>query len=380
MKSFLAIVLGDDENAYECAREVYSVSGERPILISPGRCDALQSSSLFKLTVIPDLEQSSVFKSTLLAVIKRLAESVENIAVIPCTSRLAYLLSEYESWLSSSLCLRIITLDKLIELQSVSSFFKLCKSHSVPHIKSKDLSLSELVCKKNEIEFPITVSIDSAISDKRSVRNEEELCVLISDIAISGYSGNLSLTEQVDEDRYEHLIVNAYCDARSKVRVVGAMRPILKYSQKRSVGEHAVLESVSEVEICNSVADLLEKIGCIGFVSTSVAYSKDRKECMMLELKCRYFSYFGREFILCMYKDAVLGAPFEGREYVKEGFVWRSEAAFVIKREMKRRGISGFERLNALPQRKALALGGDISAARALVLIRELFNKCSMQI
>ena len=81
---FLPIILGSDENAYGNARLFAEAYGVKPLLLCTTQLVPTMHSRLFRIEVIPGFDRPEVFKTALLAILRRESAAAEKLLVIPC--------------------------------------------------------------------------------------------------------------------------------------------------------------------------------------------------------------------------------------------------------------------------------------------------------
>lgn len=398
MKSFKAVILGSDENAYGCAESLYEIGKEKPLVLCARALLATDGSGLLTRRVISDLDSPSVFSKVLLELLPRLKQEYERVLVIPCSDYYAELLINNRPMLSE-------WIDSPINLQSVYSRFStkgafayLCREYGISHPKTEIALPNAFLAQEKERKYPLVLKpansnssdyLHSTVRDRKKAyicQNEDELRVALTSFLLDGYVKNVAVQEYLCGEERTSAVINAYCDKDSNVRVIGVARPLLEYKNPRDIGNYAALTAFSDRKLCDEAAELLQRIGYVGFANFDLKFDESSGRYAFLELNPRQgrSSYWmkcaGGDLMLAMYEDVVLKKPYTGRMYAEEPCLWVNEPMCVIKREMKRRGLEMPPEISKLSAESAFSFKADPSFQRAVTLTKRYLSAFSKEL
>ena len=387
MKKCASVILGADENAYACARGLYTLTGERPIVLCSRPLPPTSHSHILDRRVIPELDNASVFKSVLSETLQTLLVEYEKTVVIPCSDYYAELLICEEELRRKYISNPIVSESIYGRFKTKADFKTLCDELGISHPKTEIIIPSaELSC-KTERSYPLVLKpsnsnsseyLHSGIRNRKKVyicESEQELREALTSFVLDGYNRPAVIQEYIEGDESSYRVINAYCDARSRVRLIGVGVPLIEYRDSSMIGNYAAVRSVKDRALCDMAADILEGIGYVGFANFDVKISPVTGQTMFFELNPRQgrSSYFinaaGGDLMGEMYRDAVLEQPYTGRHYAENEAIWLNEPKAAIARAMRRRGLDA-DAVMELRAVTAMTLSYDISLPRTLTLIK----------
>ena len=388
MKKWTAIILGSDENAYGCARCFYEIDGEKPLLLCSRALVATDHSHILTRRVVADLDSPSVFSAVIYDVLLKAHERAERVIVVPCSDYYTELLINSDPRLLSLIDSPVLDRAVYRRFATKGAFCDLCSELGIAHPKTEIALPSTLLAQKKQRSYPLVLKpansnhtdyLHSDIRDRKKAyicQNEDELYLALESFVTDGYVRSVAVQEYIEGEESTSAVINAYCDRSSRVRLIGVASPLLEYKNPRDIGNYAALTSFSDREICDCAADLLERIGYVGFANFDLKYDKRRSGYVFLELNPRQgrSSYWmrcaGGDLMLEAYRDVVLGEAYKGRRYAEKPCLWVNEPLPLIKREMKRRGLPDADILTRLPAENAFGLPFDMSVPRAVALTK----------
>ncbi len=385
MRDFLPIILGSDENAYACARMFYEINGERSLVFCSKGLVQTSFSGILLRYVIEDFDTPSIFKAVLTTALPKLKNHAKKLLLIPCSDYYSALAIWGREWLSEYISNAIIPSYLYDKIKDKIAFKNLCEGMGISHPQTEITLPSAILSKSTARKFPLVCKPANSNSfeylhgegERKKVyfcEDETELTDAARILVESGYNNAVVLQEYIGGGEKYSRVVNAYCDKNSRVRLIGAGEPLLEYKSDRLIGNYAAIKCVKDRALCDEAADILEKIGYVGFANFDVKINPENGKYYFLELNPRQgrSSYFirvaGENLMGQMYEDIVLEKPYEGRRYAEGGGVWINEPIGVIKREMKRHGLDADG--DIWLGKTALDVGFDFSLPRAISLIK----------
>lgn len=386
VREFIPIILGSDENAYACARMFYEISKEKSLVFCAKALPQTAHSGILSRFVIEDFDSPLVFRSVMNNVLSRLQLKAKKLLIIPCSDYYAELVIRNRALISKYASSPIIRPELYEKICDKISFCELCESYGISHPKT-EIALPYTILAQNKTrQFPLVLKpansnsfeyLHSEFNGKKKVyicTNESELASALKGFIKTGYNKPVVLQEYIRGGESLSRVVNAYCDTQGRVRLIGAGIPLLEYKNDREIGNYAAIRTVFDRKLCDEAADILERLGYVGFANFDVKIDKKTGRYVFLELNPRqgrssyYMHVAGANLMRALYDDAVLGKEYDGRRYAENDGIWINEPVRVIRREMNLRGLSGDERV--ISGKTALDVTYDFSIPRALTLMR----------
>lgn len=387
MREFIAVILGADENAYGCAKMFYEINGEKPYLLCSKPLYATSYSKILTRRVITDLDSPAVFRKEIAKTLSVLKKEANKLLLIPCSDYYAELVINNRDVCEEYIANPILSKECYASFSTKASFMSLCGKYGISHPKTEIIVPSGELGQKKERSFPLVLKpsnsnsfeyLHSGITGKRKVyicENADMLQKALESFVLNGYNAPSVLQEYISGDERYYRVVNAYCDKKARVRLIGVGRPLLEYREKSMIGNYAAVKCVKDRALCDKAAELLEGIGYVGFANIDVKISPETGEYMFFELNPRqgrssyYIRAAGVNLMSAIYVDAVLGKGFTERKYAEGDGIYVNEPLAVIRREMRARGLP----VSELDTAKAVASVSpfrDVSVPRALTLLK----------
>ncbi|MBE6609356.1 MAG: hypothetical protein E7634_01665 [Ruminococcaceae bacterium] len=347
---FLPIILGADENAYGCARMFYDGFNVKPILLCSMALAPTDFSRILTRREIKDFDSFPVFSAVMTEILTVLSHEHSRIVVVSCSDYYSEMLIRLEPKISHLVANDILDSDIYERIKDKASFYKLCLEYGLPHPKTVIMSPSTLISADTPLEYPVVLKPANSncsaylkldFEGKRKVylcKNADEIADICSKMVCGGYTEDCVIQKYIEGGENRMRVINAYCDRKGKVRLIGAAKPLLCFHDGSSIGNYAVLATVKERELCDQAADFLEKLGYVGFANFDLKYDPESGEYVFFELNPRpgrssyYMNTAGKNLMEAMVRDSVRGEPFTEREYAdKEGVFTAVPISFVEK-------------------------------------------------
>ncbi len=377
---FLPILLGSDENAYGCARLFYDEYGIKPLLICSRPLPPTSYSKILTRKVIKEFDNGSVFKGVMEEFLPVLKNEAESILVIPCSDYYAELVIKNRALISKYSQAPIITEELYLKFSDKIAFFRLCREKRLPHPDTVISDAEQLLSAPVPFEAPVVIKPRNSNSfsylhlnmeNRKKVyfcESEEEIRKTAKELLAAGYTEPLALQRYVKGERA--LTVNAYCDKKGRVRLIGAAAPILEYRAPSLIGNYAALKTVKEKAVCDKIISFLEGLGYVGFVNLDLKFDEKRNEYLFLELNPRqgrssyYLHTAGENLMKALTDDAVFNVPYSGVVYADKAGVWSNVSRTLLK------SLVDKELFKNVPIDSAIEAAYDFSPLRLCTLIR----------
>ncbi len=386
MREFIPIILGSDENAYACARMFYEISREKSLVFCAKALPQTAYSGILNRFVIEDFDGPTVFRSVMSNVLPKLQLKAKKLLVVPCSDYYAELVIRNRSLIAKYASNPILSPELYERICDKIAFSNLCKEYGISHPQTEIALPYTLLADKQVRNYPLVLKpansnsfeyLHSELNGKKKVyfcSSESELNTALEGFIGIGYNKPVVLQEYIRGGESCSRVVNAYCDGQGRVRLIGAGMPLLEYKNDREIGNYAAIRTVFDRKLCDEAADILERLGYVGFANFDVKIDKKTGRYVFLEINPRqgrssyYMRVAGANLMRAIYEDAVLERAYDGRHYAENEGIWINEPVRVIRREMSLRGLTGAERL--VSGKTALDVTYDFSVPRALTLMR----------
>ena len=103
----------------------------------------------------------------------------------------------------------------------------------------------------------------------------------------AGYTGSLIVQEFVPGDDSHMRVMTGYSDRRGKVRMMALGHVLLEEHTPHGVGNHAVILNDREPELAQSLKQLLEDLGIVGFFNFDIKYDARDGQYKLFEINLR---------------------------------------------------------------------------------------------
>lgn len=386
MREFIPIILGSDENAYACARMFYEINGKSSLTLCAKGLPQTSYSGILNRFVIEDFDKETVFRTVMNDILPKLQIKAKKLLVVPCSDYYAALVIKNGSLISKYASSPILKWELYKSLCDKTAFCELCEKHGIAHPKTEISSPQAILSSERKRIYPLMLKpsnsnsftyLHTSFEGKKKAyfcRNEKELMDIAEKFVKAGYNASVVLQEYIEGGEECSRVVNAYCDANGRVRLIGAGRPLLEYHNDREIGNYAAIRTLCDRSLCDEAADILEGLGYVGFANLDIKTDKKTGKNIFLEINPRqgrssyYMQVAGANLMSALYDDAVLEKAYVGRKYAEKEGVWINEPRNVIKREMSMRGLTDFD--GVATGKSALGITYDFSVPRAFTLIR----------
>ena len=339
-KEFLPIILGNDENAYGCARNIYDEYKIKSLILCSKKLDACDYSRILNREVIKNFDNKQVFISIMNSLLPNLKKEYKKIIMIPCSDYYTDLMVSYRDFISKYVDNPINSEEMYFKINNKISFYSLCDKYGLPYPKTI-FSTPELLLKTRiPFSFPIVIKplnsnsfsyLHSKINEKKKVyfiSNYEEYFNILTNFVSEAYVEPLIVQEYIKGETETLRTVNTYSDKNGKVRLIGVAKPLIEYTDSKFIGNYAALECISDRKLCKIVIDFLEKIEYKGYANFDLKINENKNEYYFFEMNPRqgrssyYMSLSGNNLMKEIVDDVVFDKPFEKIKYSEEDIIW----------------------------------------------------------
>ena len=149
------------------------------------------------------------------------------------------------------------------------------------------------------------------------LQTREEVDQVIDDIYNAGYEDSLIIQDFIPGDDSYMRVVTNYSGADGKVRLMCVGHVLLEEHTAHAIGNHAVIITEPEPELCEKLKGFLEAIHFTGFSNFDIKYDQRDGKFKAFEINCRqgrsnyYVTGAGYNLAKYLVEDRVLGKDCE---------------------------------------------------------------------
>ena len=115
----------------------------------------------------------------------------------------------------------------------------------------------------------------------------EELLAALDEVYAAGYPGKMILQEFIPgDDTYMRVLTN-YSDQHGKVKLMCLGHVLLEEHSPHGIGNHAVIITEHQQELCDKIRGMLEDLGYVGFSNFDIKYDQRDGKYKAFEINCR---------------------------------------------------------------------------------------------
>lgn len=309
-ESCVPVLLGSDINAYGMARSFHERYGIVSEALTSFPLMPTRDSDIVNVTVIPHLDDDSVFLEALRSQARVLRRDDLPLVLIPCGDTYADLVSKYREELAEHYIVTSIDHELLRQLTNKASFYALCDEHGLDHPATAVVTYAQYAA--SEVPEP-TFGFPRAVKPADSVayldvdfpgrkkayvvQTEAEMQDVIRNIYTAGYRAEIIVQDFVPGGDENMRVLNAYVGTDGKTQMMCVGHPLLEDYQPASIGNYTVImtdQSEDLSDVYAQVRAFLEGIGYVGFANFDMKYDERDGNYRFFELNPRQgrSSYF----------------------------------------------------------------------------------------
>lgn len=306
------VILGSDENAYGFSRVIYNTYKIKPLILCSRVLYPMMHSKIVEIKQIKDFDKESVFIENLIKISTKLKSITKNLILIICSDSYMEYVTKNSDLLENLYLNKFNKYSLLKEFITKDKFYKLCDKYNLKYPKTLVITKNQRkdITKLNKFTYPLILKpnnsnsseyLHASFENKKKVyliKNETELISTINNIETSNYNDNLILQEYIKGNDSNNIVINAYSDTTSKVRMISLARPVLEEYHPKVLGNYAVIISqIGYHKLMDNVIKFLESVKYVGFSNFDFKYNPVDKEYYCFEINYRQgrSSYFLNE-------------------------------------------------------------------------------------
>lgn len=320
-QEFIPLLFGGDINVYSVARAFHEAYGVRSVCYGKYPTGPAFGSDIIDYRVCADNESGEAFREN----VKKVSEEYpdKKILVIGCGDRYIQLASENKDDMPDN-CIAPYTGSDLIDrLINKEKFYEMCDTYGMDHpgtfIYTGDMGHSfELpfdppyICKPSSSVLYWEHPFEG--NDKVFIcKDRKELEDILDKVYAAGYPDSMIIQDRIPGDDTYMRVLTCYSDMNGKVKMMCLGHVLLEEHTPHGLGNHAVIMTEVNKEICDKVKAFLEDIGYKGFSNFDIKYDERDGGYKFFEINCRqgrsnyYVTGAGYNIAELLVKDCIYG-------------------------------------------------------------------------
>lgn len=292
---FIPVLLGADINAYSMARAFYEAYGVTSIVYGIYPASVCAGSRMIDYRVRPGNDRVEQVLANVSEVAN--AHPDKQILVLGCGDNYLNAISANLLRYPGNVIAPYVSLSVLERLIHKEKFYQLCEQYGIDYPATvvyhkgmgHDFTLpfdGPFVVKPAESDtywkHPFPTQKKAYVLQTRA-----EVDTVIDQIYEAGYEDSLILQDFIPGDDSYMRVVTNYSGADGKVRLMCVGHVLLEEHTGHAIGNHAVIITEPQPELCEKLRDFLEAIHFIGFSNFDIKYDQRDGKFKAFEINCR---------------------------------------------------------------------------------------------
>ena len=293
--SFHPLLFGGDINVYSMARAFHEAYGIRATAYGRYATGVCHESAILDYRVCAQNEDGPTFLANVRAVAGEHPE--ETVLVIGCGDSYVKLAAQYRDEFPENVVAPYVDLALMEELTDKERFYQLCDQYGIDHPATfvyrremgRDFDLPfppPYICKPAngvhywEHDFPGSEKVFK-------LESREELEAVLDRVYAAGYPDAMILQEFIPGDDSFMRVLTCYSDEHAQVKLQCLGHVLLEEHTPHGTGNHAVILTEPNDELCETFRALLEAVGYVGFSNFDLKYDQRDGRFKAFELNAR---------------------------------------------------------------------------------------------
>ena len=294
--SFQPLLFGGDINVYSVARAFHEAYGVKSIAF--GKFAATfpcAFSSIIDYRPCLENEDADAFLKNVTDVAREVHP--KTVLVIGCGDSYVKLAAHLKDKFPENVKCNYISGEMLDQLTDKEQFYALCDRYGIDHpttfVYSKEMGHDF----KPPFGAPYIAKPADGVAYWATGHRElkkvylcdtwEELLSALDEVYAAGYPGKMILQEFIPgDDTYMRVLTN-YSDQHGKVKLMCLGHVLLEEHSPHGIGNHAVIITEHQQELCDKIRGMLEDLGYVGFSNFDIKYDQRDGKYKAFEINCR---------------------------------------------------------------------------------------------
>lgn len=334
--NFQPLLFGGDINVYSVARAFHEAYGVKSVCFGKFASGPAYGSTILDYRVCPQNEDAATFRKNVADVAAEFAG--KTVLVIGCGDSYVKLAAENKDTFPPNCVAATVSGALINTLINKQTFYELCDQYGIDHPatyvyhkgQGHDFVLpfaGPFVVKPAESatywDHPFDTQKKAYVLQTR-----EEVDRVIDDIYDHGYEDSLIIQDFIPGDDAYMRVVTNYSGEDGKVRLMCVGHVLLEEHTRHGIGNHAVIITEDEPELCGKLRAFLEDIKFTGFSNFDVKYDQRDGKFKVFEINCRqgrsnyYVTGAGHNLAKYLVEDRIYHKP-SALTVTKNRHLWR---------------------------------------------------------
>ena len=293
--SFQPLLFGGDINVYSVARAFHEAYGVRSIAFGKYPSFPCHNSAILDYRVCPGNEDEETFRRNVQAVSAECAP--KTVLLLGCGDSYVQLAARCRDSLPENVIAPYIDEPLLNSLINKETFYQLCDRHHIDHPATfiydrsmgRDFTLpwGPPYIAKPADSVAYWGCGDHSLAKVYICQSWEELLQSLEHVYAAGYQDHMVLQEFIPGDDSYMRVLTSYSDRNGKVTLMCLGHVLLEEHSPHGIGNHAVILTDYDRDLCAGIQALLEELRYTGFSNFDIKYDRRDGKYKVFEINCR---------------------------------------------------------------------------------------------
>lgn len=293
--NFQPLLFGGDINVYSVARAFHEAYGVKSVCFGKFPSGPAYGSHIIDYRVCLKNEDPETFRKNVADVAAEFAD--KTVLVMGCGDSYVKLAAENKEAFPANCIAPYIAGDTIGKLNNKEYFYELCDQFGIDHpgtfVYRKEMGhdfelpfQAPYICKPSNgvayWEHPFQGNEKVFTCPDR--KNLEEV---LDKVYAAGYPDTMIIQDFVPGDDSNMRVLTCYSDRNAQVKLMCLGHVLLEEHTPHGIGNHAVILTEVNREICEKVKAFLEEMEYVGFSNFDIKYDKRDGKYKFFEINCR---------------------------------------------------------------------------------------------
>ena len=293
--NFQPLLFGGDINVYSVARAFHEAYGVKSVCFGKFASGPAYGSDIIDYRVCAQNEDPETFRKNVADVAAEFAD--KTVLVMGCGDSYVKLAAENKESFPANCIAPYIAGDTIGKLNNKEYFYELCDQFDIDHpgtfVYRKEMGhdfelpfQAPYICKPSNgvayWEHPFEGNEKVFTCPDR--KNLEEV---LDKVYAAGYPDTMIIQDFVPGDDSNMRVLTCYSDRNAQVKLMCLGHVLLEEHTPHGIGNHAVILTEVNEEICQKVKAFLEEMHYVGFSNFDIKYDTRDGKYKFFEINCR---------------------------------------------------------------------------------------------
>ena len=293
--TFQPLLFGGDINVYSVARAFHEAYGVKSVCFGKFASGPAYGSDIIDYRVCAKNEDPETFRQNVADVAAEFSD--KTVLVMGCGDSYVKLAAENKEFFPANCIAPYIAGDTIGKLNNKEYFYELCDQFGIDHpgtfVYRKEMGhdfelpfQAPYICKPSNgvayWEHPFEGNEKVFTCPDR--KNLEEV---LDKVYAAGYPDTMIIQDFVPGDDSNMRVLTCYSDRNAQVKLMCLGHVLLEEHTPHGIGNHAVILTEVNEEICQKVKAFLEEMNYVGFSNFDIKYDTRDGKYKFFEINCR---------------------------------------------------------------------------------------------